>query len=85
MVIALYSTRKAMAPKAAIAAKSKSGQMSRSSELQDSWEGLGFPNETTEAPGAPTWSVLQREGGREQKQRVAEGIERECKKMRVIR
>ena len=64
MVIALYSTRKAMAPKAAIAAKSKSGQMSRSSELQDSWEGLGFPNETTEAPGAPTWSVLRREGAK---------------------
>ena len=69
MVIALYSTRKAMAPKAAIAAKSKSGQMSRSSELQDSWEGLGFPNDTTEAPGAPTWSVLRREGAKAESSR----------------
>ena len=62
MVMAKYNVRKAMAPKAAIAAKSKSGQMSRSRASQDSCEGLGFPYWTTEAPGAASWSVLQREG-----------------------
>ena len=81
--MARYNTRKAMAPKAAIAAKSKSGQMSRSRALQDSCEGLGFPNETTEAPGAPTWSVLRREGGSGGKERQRVERERECKKMRV--
>ena len=79
MVICMYNRRKATAPKAAMAAKSKSGQMSRSRALQDSCEGLGFPNETTEEPGAPTWSVLRREGAAAK----SKYRERGCKKMRV--
>ena len=79
MVMAMYNRRKAMAPKAAMAAKSKSGQMSRSRALQDSCEGLGLPNETTEEPGAPTWSVLRREGGSGGKEQRVESVNaRKC-------
>ena len=80
MVMAWYNIRNIAAPKAAIAAKSKSGQMSRSRASQDSWEGLGLPNETTSEPCEPTrsWLVLHSEWWQRAKQ--AKVFARKCVK-----